>query len=356
MAVARLSVGNPPRTLPELAPKHATMQQEVGLHLALAYRVNERLAIGVSPAFLYSRIEVDKPMAQPSAILRGHPVDGSDLTYADAAPFLGVRQIVGTGDMEGARTYGFRIKLGAIWHAGERLSVGLTYAPQSYLLDYLGRVRVDMNRQLEMVDPDGLLLRPTIAANTGIPVDQQDYRGSWNLRLRPQQIPQEVGVGAALWLDRVTLGLDVHWIQWSRTFRTFRARLEDGNSPELNELTADGGHSTTVSIPLRWRDQVVVALGASFAVSEALVVRLGYNYGRNPVPKRYLEPTLPAVFEHHVTGGFSVQLRRFEISAALEYALPVSIDVGAHRANLEYDGSRLDARLFWFSLGIGARF
>jgi long-subunit fatty acid transport protein len=349
-------VGSPPRTLPEERLTHETIQQEVGVHLGVAYRFNEHFAIGISPSFLYSRIEIDKPITQPTSKLEGRPVDSADLTYADAAPFLGLEQFVGKGDMEDAETFGVRVKIGALFHVNDYVSLGVTYAPRSYLQDYLGRVNVDLNRQIDMVDPDGTLLKPTIAANTGIAPGDQDYAGSWNLRLKPQEIPQEVGLGIAVRLPRVTLGVDVHWINYSETFDGFEARLEDGNSAELNELTGDGRDTTKVEMPLEWDDQFVVAVGATVAVTDWLYLRAGYNFGRNPMPEEYLEPTIPAIFEHHITGGFSVFFKRLEISGAIEYALPVELEVDRHKFNSEYDGSKIEAELLWFGLGIGASF
>ncbi|RME71849.1 MAG: hypothetical protein D6776_09655 [Planctomycetota bacterium] len=176
------------------------------------------------------------------------------------------------------------------------------------------------------------------------------------MRLKPQQIPQELALGLAWRMPRITLGAEFTWIDWSSTFDRFEARLEDGTSAELNELTGDGNTTVHVSVPLRWRDQIVIAFGASVAVTDALVLRAGYNYGRNPVPSRFAEPTLPAIFEHHVTAGCSLSVRRLEISAAIEYALPVSFTIDRNDANLEVSGSRIDASLLWVSLGVGLRF
>jgi len=54
-----------------------------------------------------------------------------------------------------------------------------------------------------------------------------------------------------------------------------------------------------------WSDQVVVKLGAQYLVMPALAVRLGYDYGKNPLnPDRAFENIVfPAVAEHHITAG-----------------------------------------------------
>ncbi|GIW71679.1 MAG: hypothetical protein KatS3mg102_1221 [Planctomycetota bacterium] len=347
---------DPDAGLDRQRPRYQTISQEVGIHLALGYRLSEKLAFGLSPSFVLSRLEVDQPLAQPTSILKGHPVGTSGLTYADVAPFQGIEQIEGLSDLDGASTFGFRVKLGVLWHVNETVSLGLTYAPPSYTLDYLGRVAVDLNRMVAKVDPQGTLLKPVVAANTGIPPEDQDYRGAYNVRLKPFAVPQEVAVGIAVRLPRLTLGLDLRWLQWSQANEEFRAELTDGTSPELNELTGDGSGRTQAEVPLDWEDQLVVAVGAAVAVTDWLVLRAGYNWANNPVPDETLQPTLPAIFTHHLTGGFSLWWRRLELSGAVEWALPVEQRTARNLANRSYDGTEVEAELFWFSLGIGASF
>jgi len=66
-----------------------------------------------------------------------------------------------------------------------------------------------------------------------------------------------------------------------------------------------------VNLPFNWKDQVVGALGRSYAVlqepswkeRDRLVLRAGYNYCNNPVPKETLSPMWPVILEHHFAGG-----------------------------------------------------
>ena len=69
-------------------------------------------------------------------------------------------------------------------------------------------------------------------------------------------------------------------------------------------------------IPFNWKDQVVLGVGLSYAAiqeqswkdHDRLVLRIGYNYNNNPIPKETLSPLAPLILEHHLTGGFGFRL------------------------------------------------
>jgi len=81
-----------------------------------------------------------------------------------------------------------------------------------------------------------------------------------------------------------------------------------------------------LKIPFNWKDQVVLGIGVSYALlqevawqeRDRLVLRMGYNYGNNPVPKQTLSPIAPLILEHHFTGGFGFRFTErwaFDIGA-----------------------------------------
>jgi long-chain fatty acid transport protein len=63
-----------------------------------------------------------------------------------------------------------------------------------------------------------------------------------------------------------------------------------------------------------------VALGVGYDFSAQWRLRAGYNYGRNPVPERNLNPTLAAISEHHLTLGAGYAFsEHWRTDGALEY-------------------------------------
>lgn len=339
--------------------------REIGIGAGLGWRPLPWLAIGIAPAAIFGQIENDQPVSQSKDILQGHPAGESGPTYADTAPFLGVSDIRGFGDMDGVDVAGFRMRAGILaipfeWEGGS-LSVGLSYATPTFKRNLkLGRaatVTVDFREQIDRLDPDGTLLKPIIEANTGIPADQQRYIGKYNLDLEPLDFPQEVAFGAALQLERAMISADVTWINWSATYEAFHAKLSDGESPELNELTGDSSGETAVNVPLDWRDQIVYAAGVAFAPVEGVVLRAGYNYARNPVPRRTLQPTTPAIIEHHVTAGATFLVREdIEVTLAWEHAFRKTERIGRSDGNTEVENSVISAEIDFLVVGIGVRF
>ena len=337
--------------------------KEVGWTLGIAWRISRILSIGFAPQLItalpgFKQLDDNQPVTQPVSILKGHPFANTQTTYGDLAPFVGARTIEGSGDMSDVHTFGFRLRLGVLlvpvqWETGQ-WSLGLSYASQSFKQDYLGKVKVDFTRQMNVLDPQGTLIKSAIAANTGIAEVDQHYVGEWNMRLSPLNAPQEVSIGNAEQLSRLLLALDLTWINWSATEDKVHGRLTNGTSIELNELI--GGGNAPLDIPLNWKDQLVVAVGASVSATDWLTLRAGYNYAKNPVPANTLQPNKPAIFEHHVTCGLSFYVRRLEVSLAYEHDFEKKVHVGENIANSDVSNSDITASLDAASIGFGLRF
>lgn len=104
------------------------------------------------------------------------------------------------------------------------------------------------------------------------------------------ELPQQVGLGVA-WVgmqERLTLSCDGKWINWQNA---------DGYS--------DFG----------WHDQWTIGVGAQYEViDDTLVLRMGYNYGKNPLRKQSFNQDVmsivgfPAIVEHHFGMGVGYQI------------------------------------------------
>jgi len=65
-----------------------------------------------------------------------------------------------------------------------------------------------------------------------------------------------------------------------------------------------------------------LSIGAAYSPISELALRAGYNYGKNPVPNKYLNALFPAIVENHVTFGAGYAFNeRFSADASLVYAL-----------------------------------
>jgi len=106
--------------------------------------------------------------------------------------------------------------------------------------------------------------------------------------------PQSFGAGISFrpneqWIFAV----DTTWVNWSKAMDT------------VVIMTTAPTPMDTVTFPMKWKDQIVIAVGASCKINERWTVRGGWNYGKNPIPNENLSPLFPAIVEHHVTFGVS---------------------------------------------------
>jgi len=179
--------------------------------------------------------------------------------------------------------YSFGFQPGIIWQPTDNWSFGLNYVSS------------------QSVDHTNVMATPT---------------GSADLTL---EAPQQATVGAAY------------------TFLNGRFLVE-GNAKWVNWANADGYSD------FGWKDQWVFAIGGQYQVIEKLFLRLGYNFGNNPVEEnnswtgtdiinvqgtdffRYYYETFriigfPAIVEQHFTAGIGYQFtERFRLDLGFMYA------------------------------------
>jgi len=137
----------------------------------------------------------------------------------------------------------------------------------------------------------------------------------------------------------------------------------------LNWANADGYRH------FGWTDQYVVGVGAQYKPIKKLALRLGYNYGNNPVkphqnfvggnplnpaappmtsiqgttiPVYYFETFrtigFPAIVEHHLTGGIGYDItERFAVNVGFMYAFENSIT--ARGTNLALQPTSINSKL-----------
>jgi long-chain fatty acid transport protein len=56
--------------------------------------------------------------------------------------------------------------------------------------------------------------------------------------------------------------------------------------------------------------------------TDAITLRAGYNYGKNPVPDQYVNALFPAIVEHHITVGAGYEWAEVNgINASFQTAL-----------------------------------
>jgi long-chain fatty acid transport protein len=192
---------------------------------------------------------------------------------------------------------------------------GVLFKPMDWL--YLGATYVSA----QSVDYENVI--GTLDPATGF--------GAFSADLELEQ-PQEVGLGVAVEpiLGKLLLEVNYKWIDWS---------------------SAEGYEQ------FDWDSQNVVSVGAQFKPTEQLALRVGYNYGENPVkehngwdgtlnmmgqpndvvnvqgtpfPRYYYETFriigFPAIVEHHITAGIGYEVsEKFALNLGYMHAFEETI-------------------------------
>jgi len=125
-------------------------------------------------------------------------------------------------------------------------------------------------------------------------------------------MPAVVGLGLA-WQanERLMVAADVKGLLWGDSMNTVTMRRPD---------------NSTAPFVQNWDDQIVVSLGLAYQFNDALTGRVGYNYGKNPIPDVNVNFLWPAIVEHHYTVGFGYAFsKQSEVNFALSYVPETSV-------------------------------
>jgi long-chain fatty acid transport protein len=239
----------------------------------VAYRFDEKLSLGVSLHVAYADIR-QKVFPETSYF---DPADPSRTFFGSEVK-----------DMNG---FGFGAKLGAMYKVSDRVTLGAVYTSK-------------MDLKLR----DGTL----VANMSAVGIGKVTYR---DVRIDGMALPQEVGVGVAVRPVRPLLvAVKVAWIDWSGALKTSTLRASNPDNPAAPSRLA-------LPSTLNWRDQYVFAIGIAYDLTEKAILRAGYNYGRNPIPAKSLNPLMAATTEHHATFGAGYAFSpEWQLSGAVEYS------------------------------------
>ncbi len=267
--------------------------------IGLSYEATDKLSFGIAPSVGYSDVSLrlfPGTSVPPSA---GLPAGFAGFSIRDTCARNG-----GLGELGGQcpSDVVFGVKVGAMYRALPWLTVGATYTSPVKFTDTNGQATLNFSAfGLGTVNYD--------ARVTGI---------KW---------PQQVDVSmAAKPMEQFTVALTTSWLNW--------ATINNIQITATNPSNALAPSQVNLNFPFNWKDQVVVALGLSYAVlqepswkeKDRLVLRAGYNYSNNPIPKETLSPLWPLIVEHHFAGGFGYRFtERWAYDLAGIYGLKNSV-------------------------------
>lgn len=255
----------------------------------LAYRLNKRLIVAGSLDLVWAGLDLQMAIPAPVAptLMTGGsmalpPQADSDyvrIAFADGSPL--------TGEAQG---YGAAGKVGLVFQAHERVTLGAVYHSETALSD---------------LESDHATLSFGSSA-TGVEAGRIGGKAT----IEDFQWPATIGAGIAIQAAaRLSLFADVKHIGWAAVMEQFRLVFDGGAAGDIR-----------MALPQDWDDEWVVAAGAALQVTDNLVLRLGYHHTDNPIPNALVNPLFPAIVEEHYTTGFTYTFGANAIGVAASYA------------------------------------
>jgi long-chain fatty acid transport protein len=230
---------------------------------AIAWKVNEQLAVGAGVSIDWQLLDVQQTFS---------------------ALKLDLGRAVGV--------YGLGANVGAIYKVNDMITVGGSYTSKQYLPEMKYRVGAGdvFNLPYDATQTASIM-------NAGTVKMDLDF-------------PQQFALGVAVTpMEALTLEFDVKWINWSETHDAVPLHGNFSLSSDLG-ATLNGRTTNTVNLNFGWDDQWVYALGARYAVNDALTLRVGYEYSKAPIDEKdvFMNIALPVTVEQHVGLGASYHL------------------------------------------------
>ncbi|MDP8222329.1 MAG: outer membrane protein transport protein [Candidatus Lernaella stagnicola] len=321
----------------------------------IAYQPHEMVSLGGAFNLGWAQMGMKMPFAVHPSIMTGRAMrGGSEVSFGSLFEnMLGYDELTAMAELENANAFGFGGKLGILITPHEVVSLGLAYTFQT-TLTFHGDAKMDMQGQFDDALPkmvDAFQLMPSVDTpqqaeqavmeffqENGVD-PERGYAANYDAEVEFAW-PRKLAFGVAVRpLEQLLMGVDVTWINWSATMEKFKMTLSNGDNDNINKMI--GGDKVVAEIPLKWEDQLVFAFGTQYEFLPGAFARVGYNYGKNPVPDDTVFAVFPAIVEHHITlgGGYNVK-DFFEVNAAYEYAVSNTQTASSdHQIAAEYDNS-----------------
>ncbi len=292
--------------------QHNSTIMNVRAALGIGIDLGGGFSLGASVGGVYTRNELETPYIFQNNALAGIK------TYLDL-------------ETEG---FGINGDISLQWRANDRLTLGITYrTPTSFKTN--GVAKGDIGAQL-----------------TALGVVGQDGNYEYDAKIKTE-LPQRISAGFAAELtERWRLLGQMDWINWSAAFSDLNVNLSGGTNDFVNGVV--GSNGITDRIALNWKDQYVFRLGTEVDVTENLMLRFGYVYGKNPVPGETLLPMTAAISEHTLACGLGWQMGSMSLDLAYQYDLPISRSAsGSAITGPEYKNTRTSISAHWVGVTLG---
>lgn len=267
--------------------------------LAASYRVTDALTVGGSIDALWQGLNLDVLLGadQVGSLIGAGRATGSLVPALAAIPGLqGAHFSLTKNRMlgSGVDAWGYAGRLGL-----------------SYLMTPDTRLGAAFNFRSRIGDMEGDATLTAVSGVLGnIPLEGK-------IKVRDFQMPARLVVGAS---HRVTpqwtLAMDVSRVFWKAVMKDIKVAFE-----------ANAGGNLKILLPQDYRDQTILALGTSYALTPEWTLRAGARIASQALRKETLFAVIPATPSKHLSAGLSYAVSRMgRIDFAFSHALREKMD------------------------------
>jgi long-chain fatty acid transport protein len=288
------------------------VRSEVGvgrLIFPLAYNVNDSLSIGGSVDWVWATMDIKMAassgdfmaMANPSTMTSGMGTAMQNLMLGGANTFR--IDFSDNNDFSGkAVGTGFAGKLGLTYKVNSALTFGAVYHSKTDL----GDMETDSGGASFSAYNSGTAM--------GAPV-------TGKITIHNFQWPETYGLGMAYQVnDKLMIAADYKRLNWSKVMKDFKMTYTTDN------LGTGVTESADFKISQNWADQDVFMIGGSYRLTDAVTLRAGGNFAKNPIPDDRVHPLFPAIIKSHYTFGVGYMTTKTSgVDFSLVYAPEVSV-------------------------------
>jgi hypothetical protein len=337
----------------------------LGTVFTVAYAPVEWFGFGASFHFIYGQLQAESLIGGGSASLNGSPrINGVSLpgnpTYTD---FINLFSTGSVGDPATYVTTSNMISLQATGCLGislrplPELGFGLSFQPESLVLKpFTGSATVDATRTVALAV--GPLAQPlqNLFLSTLPNGGREGYVSKYSITVKGVRTPDTARANVVWWpFERLLVSAEVGWYGWFRSLMP-TAVLKGGTNQDLTYMI--GGDEVVTKITVRWANEFVYSLYASYGITDDISVRLGFNYGGMPVNADTMGngPNSAIVSTTFTVGAGYRIFDGLEINALFETSLYDSIHSDGAPTSASARYADYSARQFLFHLGFGYAF
>jgi len=326
-----------------------------------AYKITDKFSVGVSAHLVYSTIGFNNPFSLSPTVMQGMtPMGitfGKMFSMSPSQGGLGYSEVTSSADMKDLKAFSFNGRIGLAYKFSDKFTAGLNFSSPVPLNFKNGIANMDMGDQfldafervahgyMQAGVPRSAAVDSATRKFTLLGLDlTKGYKATYDIT-NDFEVPMSIGFGCMLSpKDNFRLAMDFEWINWSKSAKSMKLTLTNGQNYNINKVLGQGGVGQAplvVDFQLNWEDAFLVKVGGEYDFSKTVTVRLGYAYGNNPIPTTTVVPIVPAVLVHHITAGSTFNItKRALINLGVEYGLKSSVTSSTpNLVAFEYNGS-----------------